>query len=52
MLGEGARTAADAERYEKIYADAIPTVGKLSKGQGPEVGHGVSVKLSALSPAL
>lgn len=50
MLGEGARTTADAERYEKIYADAITAVGKTSKGQGPEVGHGVSVKLSALSP--
>ncbi|ADL02550.1 delta-1-pyrroline-5-carboxylate dehydrogenase [Brevundimonas subvibrioides ATCC 15264] len=50
MLGEGARTAADAERYEKIYADAITAVGKTAKGQGPEVGHGVSVKLSALSP--
>jgi RHH-type proline utilization regulon transcriptional repressor/proline dehydrogenase/delta 1-pyrroline-5-carboxylate dehydrogenase len=50
MLGEGARTAHDAERYEKIYADAIEAVGKTSKGQGPEVGHGVSVKLSALSP--
>ncbi|WP_309629736.1 bifunctional proline dehydrogenase/L-glutamate gamma-semialdehyde dehydrogenase PutA [Brevundimonas sp.] len=50
MLGEGARTAADAERYEKIYADAITAVGKTAGGQGPEVGHGVSVKLSALSP--
>lgn len=50
MLGEGARTAHDAERYEKIYADAIEAVGKTAKGQGPEVGHGVSVKLSALSP--
>ncbi|HUH23353.1 MAG TPA: bifunctional proline dehydrogenase/L-glutamate gamma-semialdehyde dehydrogenase PutA [Brevundimonas sp.] len=50
MLGEGARTTADAERYEKIYADAIEAVGKTSKGQGPEAGHGVSVKLSALSP--
>ena len=50
MLGEGARTAADAERYEKAYADAIETVGKLSKGAGPEKGHGVSVKLSALCP--
>jgi RHH-type proline utilization regulon transcriptional repressor/proline dehydrogenase/delta 1-pyrroline-5-carboxylate dehydrogenase len=50
MLGEGARTVADAERYEKIYADAIEAVGKTSKGQGPEAGHGVSVKLSALSP--
>ncbi|MGV9010665.1 bifunctional proline dehydrogenase/L-glutamate gamma-semialdehyde dehydrogenase PutA [Brevundimonas sp.] len=50
MLGEGARTAADAERYERIYADAITAVGKTAGGQGPEVGHGVSVKLSALSP--
>lgn len=50
MLGEGARTAADAARYEKAYADAIETVGKLSKGVGPEAGHGVSVKLSALCP--
>jgi len=50
MLGEGARTAADAARYEKSYADAIETVGKLSKGAGPEAGHGVSVKLSALCP--
>ncbi|MEG2312728.1 bifunctional proline dehydrogenase/L-glutamate gamma-semialdehyde dehydrogenase PutA [Brevundimonas sp.] len=50
MLGEGARTVADAERYEKIYGDAIEAVGKTASGQGPEVGHGVSVKLSALSP--
>ena len=50
MLGEGARTVADADRYEKIYADAIKAVGKTSKGQGPEHGHGVSVNLSALSP--
>ncbi|WP_419254369.1 bifunctional proline dehydrogenase/L-glutamate gamma-semialdehyde dehydrogenase PutA [Caulobacter sp. ErkDOM-YI] len=54
MLGEGARTAADAERYEKSYADAILTVGRLSNGAnsvgGPEAGHGVSVKLSALTP--
>ena len=50
MLGEGARTAADAERYEKIYADAIEAVGRTARGQGPEAGHGVSVKLSALSP--
>ncbi|RYD48127.1 MAG: bifunctional proline dehydrogenase/L-glutamate gamma-semialdehyde dehydrogenase, partial [Sphingomonadales bacterium] len=51
MLGEGARTAADAERYEGIYADAIDTVGRARpEGQTPEAGHGVSVKLSALSP--
>ncbi|PZU57842.1 MAG: bifunctional proline dehydrogenase/L-glutamate gamma-semialdehyde dehydrogenase [Sphingobium sp.] len=50
MLGEGARTAADAERYEHIYAGAIEAVGAASNGAGPEHGHGVSVKLSALSP--
>ncbi|HEY3814630.1 MAG TPA: bifunctional proline dehydrogenase/L-glutamate gamma-semialdehyde dehydrogenase PutA [Caulobacteraceae bacterium] len=50
MLGEGARTAADAERYEDLYAYAIETVGKNRAGAGPETGHGVSVKLSALSP--
>ncbi|MDX3899954.1 MAG: bifunctional proline dehydrogenase/L-glutamate gamma-semialdehyde dehydrogenase PutA [Sphingobium sp.] len=50
MLGEGARTAADAARYEHIYAAAIEAVGRAGKGAGPELGHGVSVKLSALSP--
>ena len=51
MLGEGARTAADAERYERIYADAIEAVGRArTPGQAPEDGHGISVKLSALSP--
>lgn len=50
MLGEGARTDADAERYARIYADAIATVGQATNGAGPEQGHGVSVKLSALFP--
>jgi len=50
MLGEGARTAADAERYEKSYADAIDKVGRWKGNAHPEYGHGVSVKLSALSP--
>ncbi len=50
MLGEGARTDADAERYEAAYADAIRVVARTAKGAGPERGHGVSVKLSALSP--
>jgi RHH-type proline utilization regulon transcriptional repressor/proline dehydrogenase/delta 1-pyrroline-5-carboxylate dehydrogenase len=50
MLGEGARTAADADRYEAAYAEAISTVVRLARGEGPEAGHGVSVKLSALSP--
>ncbi len=50
MLGEGARTAGDAERYFGVYAEAIEAVGKAANGAGPERGHGVSVKLSALSP--
>ena len=50
MLGEGARTAEDAARYVQIYGDAIEAVGKASDRGGPEQGHGVSVKLSALCP--
>jgi len=50
MLGEGARTASDAERYEAAYAAAIARIGERAGGAGPEAGHGVSVKLSALSP--
>lgn len=50
MLGEGARTEADAARYEAAYAQAIAAVARHADGQGPEAGHGVSVKLSALSP--
>jgi RHH-type transcriptional regulator, proline utilization regulon repressor / proline dehydrogenase / delta 1-pyrroline-5-carboxylate dehydrogenase len=49
MLGEGARSEDDAERYEAAYASAIEAVGAASKEQGPEAGHGISVKLSALS---
>jgi RHH-type transcriptional regulator, proline utilization regulon repressor / proline dehydrogenase / delta 1-pyrroline-5-carboxylate dehydrogenase len=48
MLGEGARTETDAERYEAAYARAITAIGKVSAG--PEDAHGISVKLSALSP--
>jgi RHH-type proline utilization regulon transcriptional repressor/proline dehydrogenase/delta 1-pyrroline-5-carboxylate dehydrogenase len=54
MLGEGARTEADADRYEAAYAAALKVVGKhagkTGNPGGPEAGHGVSVKLSALSP--
>jgi RHH-type proline utilization regulon transcriptional repressor/proline dehydrogenase/delta 1-pyrroline-5-carboxylate dehydrogenase len=48
MLGEGARTEDDARRYEAAYAQAITAIGKVSTG--PEDAHGISVKLSALSP--
>ena len=50
MLGEAARTQADADRYEAAYAAAIDAVGAQAGGKGAETGHGVSVKLSALSP--
>ena len=50
MLGEGARTVADAEAYEAAYAHALEAVASRSGDRGPEAGHGVSVKLSALSP--
>jgi RHH-type proline utilization regulon transcriptional repressor/proline dehydrogenase/delta 1-pyrroline-5-carboxylate dehydrogenase len=43
MLGEAARTAADAERYFEAYARAIDAVGEDRAG-----GHSISVKLSAL----
>jgi RHH-type transcriptional regulator, proline utilization regulon repressor / proline dehydrogenase / delta 1-pyrroline-5-carboxylate dehydrogenase len=45
MLGEGARTFLDAERYFAAYLAAIDAVG-----QSPQSGHSVSVKLSALHP--
>ncbi len=50
MLGEAARTAADAERYYAAYADAITAIGRASGGRGPIEGPGISVKLSALHP--
>jgi RHH-type proline utilization regulon transcriptional repressor/proline dehydrogenase/delta 1-pyrroline-5-carboxylate dehydrogenase len=50
MLGEGARTAGDAQRYFKAYAHAIATVGSGADGQSLVERPGVSVKLSALHP--
>ncbi len=50
MLGEGARTDADAERYLESYAEAVDAVGQASEGHGPYASSGVSVKLSALHP--
>ncbi len=50
MLGEGARTMADAERYLASYLKAIAAIGKASDGRGPIEGPGISVKLSALHP--
>ena len=51
MLGEGARTADDAERYYEAYAKAIDAVGQHGdKATPPENKNGISVKLSALHP--
>jgi RHH-type proline utilization regulon transcriptional repressor/proline dehydrogenase/delta 1-pyrroline-5-carboxylate dehydrogenase len=50
MLGEAARTAADAERYFEAYARAIGAIGKAAGDRGPIDGPGISVKLSALHP--
>lgn len=49
ILGEGARTAIDAEHYFENYAHAITYVGKNIKGHERKY-HGVSIKLSALHP--
>jgi RHH-type transcriptional regulator, proline utilization regulon repressor / proline dehydrogenase / delta 1-pyrroline-5-carboxylate dehydrogenase len=50
MLGEGARTAADAERYFDGYQQAIDRIGAVADKRGPHRGPGISVKLSALHP--
>jgi RHH-type proline utilization regulon transcriptional repressor/proline dehydrogenase/delta 1-pyrroline-5-carboxylate dehydrogenase len=46
MLGEAARTQADAERYFAAYEAAIDSVADSKIGRG----HSISVKLSALHP--
>ena len=50
MLGEGARTGADAEIYFAAYAGAISAIGADSGNKNPRVQPGISVKLSALHP--
>src|SRR3546814_12596797 len=45
MLGEAARTQADAARYFAAYTKAIDAVGRVAGA-----GHSISVKLSALHP--
>jgi RHH-type proline utilization regulon transcriptional repressor/proline dehydrogenase/delta 1-pyrroline-5-carboxylate dehydrogenase len=48
MLGEGARTAADAAKYFAAYAGAIEAIGASAGGSAPRPG--ISVKLTALHP--
>ena len=50
MLGEGARTQDDADRYFDNYLAAIKTVGDARSASHLFDGHNVSVKLSALHP--
>jgi RHH-type transcriptional regulator, proline utilization regulon repressor / proline dehydrogenase / delta 1-pyrroline-5-carboxylate dehydrogenase len=50
MLGEGARTMADAERYFDSYLQAIHAIGKAANNRGPIKSPGISVKLSAIHP--
>ena len=50
MLGEGARTAADAERYFNSYASAIEAIGGSAGDRPLPDRPGISVKLSALHP--
>ncbi|QDB99821.1 bifunctional proline dehydrogenase/L-glutamate gamma-semialdehyde dehydrogenase PutA [Mesorhizobium sp. 8] len=50
MLGEAARTEADALRYLKAYSDAISSLDAGSNGPDIRLNHGISVKLSALHP--
>ncbi|MEJ1156881.1 bifunctional proline dehydrogenase/L-glutamate gamma-semialdehyde dehydrogenase PutA [Prosthecomicrobium sp. N25] len=50
MLGEGARTAADAERYLEAYVGAIERIGRSAGAGALPARPGISVKLSALHP--
>jgi RHH-type proline utilization regulon transcriptional repressor/proline dehydrogenase/delta 1-pyrroline-5-carboxylate dehydrogenase len=50
MLGEGARTSDDAERYLKSYEHAIDVIGAAAGGRAPHEVSSISIKLSALEP--
>jgi len=50
MLGEAARTAADAARYHDAYANAIAAIGAAAAARPIAEVPGISVKLSALHP--
>jgi RHH-type transcriptional regulator, proline utilization regulon repressor / proline dehydrogenase / delta 1-pyrroline-5-carboxylate dehydrogenase len=50
MLGEAARTAADAGRYFAAYDRAIAAIGRSAAGQSAAEAPGISIKLSALHP--
>ncbi len=50
MLGEAARTQADAKRYHLAYSRAISTLGDSCKYDTVAENPGISIKLSALHP--
>ena len=50
MLGEGARTADDAARYQASYTAAIDAIGRAAGNKPLPDRPGISVKLSALHP--
>ena len=49
MLGEAAKTFADAERYDEAYGKALDRIAKAARG-GFRLSPGISVKLTALHP--
>ncbi|MEX2962285.1 bifunctional proline dehydrogenase/L-glutamate gamma-semialdehyde dehydrogenase PutA [Microbulbifer sp. TYP-18] len=50
MLGEGARTMADAQRYFDAYMAAIEAIGTDNSKRDVVEANGISIKLSALHP--
>jgi RHH-type transcriptional regulator, proline utilization regulon repressor / proline dehydrogenase / delta 1-pyrroline-5-carboxylate dehydrogenase len=50
MLGEGAKTTVDAERYQLAYRDAIAAIIKAAAGDELMARPSISIKLSALHP--
>ncbi|MGL4309773.1 MAG: bifunctional proline dehydrogenase/L-glutamate gamma-semialdehyde dehydrogenase PutA [Paracoccaceae bacterium] len=50
MLGEAARTEADARRYHLAYSQAITAIAGAARGADIRANPGISVKLSALHP--
>jgi RHH-type proline utilization regulon transcriptional repressor/proline dehydrogenase/delta 1-pyrroline-5-carboxylate dehydrogenase len=50
MLGEAARTAADAEQYHRAYGDAIAAIIDAARGEDLMARPAISIKLSALHP--
>ena len=50
MLGEGARTDADAQRYLAAYREAIAAIAAGRTAASPHSADGISMKLSALFP--